>query len=141
MSVMEGQGRRPVLTAAVLQTELSRSTANSGHVRERLTLMIHSLFYYFESPVPHGLETLPLSWLAGLPRLLHHGALSIRRDLPCLVVSITFSQSVLCVRFTAEPPSTIPGLSAFDRFRMMVNLSLYPSLWRPLKRADRLRCR
>jgi hypothetical protein len=90
--------------------------------------------------VPKGLDSMPISWLKGLPYVLW----SLRKPhwdvLPFMTSEVAAIEGMLQLRFAQEQMRDIwdDHVGAYDRVRIAVNASLYPTRWRPLKRTDAL---
>ena len=89
--------------------------------------------------IPEGLESLPASWLAGLPGILRSMRQPPWAQAPCRIQRVGCNEGVLLLLFAQEPaPDDNDRLSYWDQIRMIVNRSVYPCRWRPLLRRHRL---
>ena len=84
--------------------------------------------------VPESLEKLPLCWLAAIPRVLWRLRQPHWTHLPFAIDAINQSQGVLVLSFAQEERSESRRITLWDDVRLILNLSIYPSLWRPLAR-------
>jgi hypothetical protein len=86
--------------------------------------------------IPTGLESLPLPWLKALPGLLWSLRQPHWTHVPYMLCEVFVSAGLLQLRFAQEPKRQAedPQVSGFDRVRQAVNLRLYPSCYRALKR-------
>lgn len=82
--------------------------------------------------VPRGLERLPLRWLTALPGILWGLRNAYWTRLPFAINEMACEQGMLLLGFTHEQDPTATPTTAGDLVRVIVNRSIYPSLWRPL---------
>lgn len=89
--------------------------------------------------LPEGLETLPGSWLAGLPGVLWAMRKPHWAHVPFMIQHVACVDGVLLLDFAQEPaPKRDVGFTQWDQIRVKVNRCLYPSRWRPLLRNHRV---
>jgi hypothetical protein len=85
--------------------------------------------------IPKGLETLPTPWLRGLPGILWATRRPHWLHLPYMIREVEIVNGLLQLHFAQE--AMLNGnderVTAWDRIRLQVNSSLYPSRWRPLQ--------
>jgi hypothetical protein len=132
-ALMFRSGRKPLWIPEVVMAAagLCRpKDANSIPLREA-----QAFFAQKAAMVPKGLETLPPCWLTALPRILWR----LRRPhwtlLPFMIDAVAESEGVLILSFAQEEHVSTPNsISAWDEVRLALNRSLYPSVWRMLKR-------
>jgi energy-coupling factor transporter ATP-binding protein EcfA2 len=99
------------------------------------TLEVATAFFRSQAcMVPKGLETVPECWLAALPGILMKMKKPEWTHLPFFIDHIQYDAGRLLLHFAQELPHTNSRMAAWDRIRISVNASLYPSLWRPLSR-------
>jgi hypothetical protein len=88
--------------------------------------------------IPSGLEYLPLPWLRGLPGILWSLRLRHWTRLPYMISEAFVVDGLMQFRFAQEAMRDTDDhhVSAFDLVRQAVNIRLYPSRFRMLKRRD-----
>ena len=109
--------------------------------RQQLLEKNRDFFRSYCAMIPQGLETLPTPWLAGLSKILWATRKPEWTHLPYFLKRVSCESGMLLLQFAQELPNPEGRLTAWDRLRITVNASLYPSLWRPLKRHHLLRPR
>lgn len=88
---------------------------------------------------PAGLDTLAMCWLAALPGILRKLKKPHWTHLSFLIDRVAVKDGLLLLHFAQEQPNPEGRLTAWDRIRIAVNASLYPSAWRPLSPRHRQR--
>jgi len=100
-------------------------------------IVLQGIIQFFRSHavlIPDGLSSLPVAWLKALPGILS----SLRKPhwthLPFMIREMEASDGHLQLRFAQEGLGEIDfgRVTAWDKVRVAVNASLYPSCWRPL---------
>ena len=131
--IMIGHGLKPLWTHEVIL-----AAANLCRPKESSSQVMKTARRFFREKggvVPHGLGTLPLSWLAGLPHIisglsrLHGGG-----HLPFAIEVVGFAQGALLLGFAEEHSRYGDQATLWNKVRLRVNRAIYPSLWRPIKR-------
>ena len=83
---------------------------------------------------PDGLECVPAPWLAALPRILWATRKASWTHLPYMLKQVEVASGLLLMRYAQEEFLNLGArITSFDRLRIVVNASLYPNLYRPLK--------
>jgi hypothetical protein len=131
---MERCGLKPVLSAATFRGAVQLDAALLEGALKRAQVFFHSKACL----VPHGLDSLPASWLAGLPGILWAMRKPHWHHLPYMIDRIGCSEGVMILGFAQETESRDSRMTAWDSIRVTVNRQLYPSRWRPLLRRHRL---
>ena len=104
--------------------------------RKKLITAARSAFQRYTIGTPLGLECLPAPWLAGIPPVLARLA-GLQPDgrLPVPVFSVGATLGVVEVGYVHDNvfgPSRAGQTTWWAQLRRELNLSLYPTLWRPL---------
>jgi hypothetical protein len=128
-------GLTPVLSPPVWEAALKQCIP-SGDYRD-LVEDAEAAFTWFARTLPSGLGCLPPCWLAALPGLLGQ----LARQHPSGRIPLTFTRlavhdGLLQITFRDEDllqPLRPERRSLCMRVRRVMNLGLYPSLFRPLK--------
>jgi hypothetical protein len=101
--------------------------------RRRKTMRQVSAFFLSQGLVPEGLDELPNCWLGALPGILW----SLREPhwtrLPFFIDRVAVQDGLLLLHFAQEQPDNAK-VTSWDRIRVAVNSSVYPSRWRSLSR-------
>jgi hypothetical protein len=126
-----------------ISAEMVLAAAKLGRRRNRKSLLkqAQTFFLHQAAMVPAGLENLPNSWLAALPKILWATRKPGWTRLPYFIDQVGLERGVLLLRFVQEQPNSEGRLTAWDRLRIFVNAGVYPSLWRPLHRRHQIRLR
>lgn len=101
----------------------------------RRDITLEAVTSFFRSQccmVPKGLEALPTCWLAGLPGILSRMKKTHWSHLPFFIDQVRMDEGMLLLNFAQEQPRAETRLTAWDRIRITINSSVYPSVWRPL---------
>ena len=114
-----------VLSAAM---EVMNDTPN-GDVLETVKVFFRSKAVV----TPDGLESLPMIWLTTLPKVLWQTRKPHWDALPYMIRKIKMEDGALCLKFAQELPTFEQRITAWDRLRVEINLSLKPNLWNSLK--------
>ena len=103
--------------------------------REQLVEYANGFFRAYAAMIPRGLETLPSPWLKALPGILCATRAPHRTHLPYMICELAQREGLLLVRFVQEAMCELnhSRTTAWDRIRVVLNTSLYPSRWRPLR--------
>lgn len=110
--------------------------------RRRKTLQRAKTFFLSKCClVPEGLDSLPDCWLAALPGILWSTRKKHWTKLPYFVSRLSVADGYLVVEFAQETPEAGDRVTAWDRLRIAINASLYPSRWRPLNRWHQVKLR
>jgi hypothetical protein len=126
------RGRKPLWSPEVVMavTELCQPQDPTG----TLFSEVEVFFRGKACMIPQGLETLPRCWLRAIPKILW----SLRRPhwtrLPYMIKSLSCTNGILLVCFAQEQQPRSKRITRWDNIRIALNLSLYPSRWRPLSR-------
>lgn len=91
--------------------------------------------------VPTGLDELPTPWLRALPRILWATRKPDWTHLPYMLTGVSFAEGILLVRFAQEGQPKSERITTWDRLRITLNRSLYPTVWRPPTRRYALKLR
>jgi hypothetical protein len=111
---------------------LCRETAHAGAVSAA-----REFFRSRAVLVPEGLERLPTPWLLALPPILWSTRKPHWIHLPYMLSGVEVARGLLLLRFAQEDDMEFgTRITVYDRLRVRVNASLYPSLYRPLKQRD-----
>jgi hypothetical protein len=106
--------------------------------REQIIARAAGAFRRFMVAEPVGLTLLPLSSLAGLPGILRRLARPFRgSEIPCFPAGVAVKHGMLEIEFHQDaqlPPPLAGSRSLRLELRKALNLAVYPSIWRPLKR-------
>jgi hypothetical protein len=85
--------------------------------------------------VPKGLRRLPSCWLMAIPNILWKRRRPHWTHLPHMISALKECDGVLMVSFAQEENRPdLTQITRWDEIRLVLNLSLYPSPWRPLHR-------
>lgn len=84
--------------------------------------------------LPRGLDTLPTCWLRAIPGILWRMRKPHWQQLPFFIDRLKIIDGLLVVGFAQEEPQSCSRLTLWDRIRIGLNASLYPSPWRAIKR-------
>jgi hypothetical protein len=135
--LLRGEGFREQMDQPVFDAAVDLSS--SGFDREKLIEVTNAFFRARAIMVPRGLESLPSGWLKSLPGILLTTQTPQRTHLPYMICNLSQREGLLLMQFTQESICELSGprISAWDRIRIMVNTSLYPSRCRPLTRRHR----
>jgi hypothetical protein len=121
----------PVWEAALALCKPARS-------REQLITTARAAFLHYTMSIPLGLACLPDAWLAGIPPILARLAEHVPDGkLPLPVFSLGAQLGVVEVSYAQDSylgPSRPGATTWWAQLRRELNLSLYPTLWRPLTR-------
>ena len=127
--LMRGSGFRPSWTPEVIAAATKLLDCHRQQTLETVT----GFFRSRACMVPEGLERLPACWLAGLPKILWRLRKPYWTRLLYFIDRVVVEDGMLLLGYAQEQPHATGGMCAWDRVRVAVNASLYPSLWRPLK--------
>jgi hypothetical protein len=131
--------RRHGIVQVLSKETLQAAFSLDANMHSKFLTRAREFFLAADGSVPDGLESLPASWLAGLPGILGAMREPAWAQAPCRIQGVVCSDGVLLLRFDQEPASANDGrMSRWDQIRLVVNRSLYPSRWRPLLRRHRL---
>lgn len=138
-NLLTAEGHAAVVPPHVWEAALPFATPENP--REQLLLEAHNAFDAYTLGAPIGLSLLPSSWLAGLPGVLQRLASQLPEGiLPLPVFSVSSHFGIVEVAYSVDSHlrADKPGdASWWSQFRRELNLSLYPTMWRPLKPAHR----
>ncbi|MCX6923062.1 MAG: hypothetical protein NT154_07620 [Verrucomicrobia bacterium] len=109
-----------------------QAAAFARHRRRKILQRVTGFFLSKCCHVPQGLESLPNCWLAALPGILWGTRKPHWTKLPYFINRLSVADGLLIMEFAQEMPEPGDRLTAWDRLRVLVNASLYPSRWRPL---------
>ena len=132
--LMERCGMKPILSSEMLSAAVQLDAALDERALERA----RDFFRSKAGLVPKGLESLPASWLAGLPGILWAMRKPHWMNLPYMIWRVACVDGVLLLSFAQEMDPRDAPVTAWDRIRVRVNRCVYPSRWRPLLRRHRL---
>lgn len=134
--LLTDEGHQAITTPAVWEAALA--LCKPARSREQLVAAARSAFLHYTMSIPLGLAWLPDAWLAGIPPILARLAEHVPDGkLPLPVFSIGAQLGVVEVGYAQDSflgPSRPGQTTWWAQFRRELNLSLYPTLWRPLKR-------
>jgi len=131
--------RRHGIVQVLSKETLQAVFALDANMHSQFLTRAREFFLAADGSVPDGLETLPASWLAGLPGILGAMREPAWAQAPCRIQGVVCSDGVLLLRFAQEPaPANDGRVTRWDQIRLIVNRGLYPSRWRPLLRRHRL---
>lgn len=128
LTLMERNGMRPVLSAGQINCVLH-------HPAWKPTAALAKATAFFRSRaclVPHGLETLPVPWLAGLPGILWSMREPHWAHVPYMINRVACVDGVLLMGFAQELEGEQAVDTSWDRIRVQVNERLAPNRWRRL---------
>lgn len=129
------EGHTAIITPQVWEASLPLCSPS----RERSELIMEASVCFLNCGlnIPIGLECLPGAWLAGLPAVLVKLANSAPGGLlPAPLFSISANIGVVEISFLQDQAlgPSLPGQNTWRaKIRRALNLSLYPTMWRPLK--------
>lgn len=109
-----------------------QATAFSRRRRRKTLQKVRAFFLEKCSNVPEGLDSLPDCWLAALPGILWRCRQPHWTKLPHFISRVSVAQGLLLFDFAQELREADGRISSFDRIRLQVNASIYPSRVRPL---------
>jgi hypothetical protein len=132
--LMERYNLKPILSSEMLSAAVQLDAALHGRALQRA----RDFFRNKTGLVPEGLESLPASWLAGLPGILWAMRKAQWMKVPCMIQRAACVDGVLLLSFAQEMDPRDPRVTAWDRIRVRVNRCVYPSRWRPLLRRHQL---
>jgi hypothetical protein len=132
--LMQRCGINPVLSHAVLNTALAIDAA----IHQRALEQARDFFRVKACMIPEGLESLPASWLAGVPGILWAMRKRHWTRVPYMIRRVAFAEGVLLLEFAQEENRRSSRLTAWDQIRVVANRCVYPSRWRRLLRRHRL---
>jgi len=123
---------------AVLSSEvLTAALKLDANLYERALSQAREFFSRKACMIPEGLESLPASWLAGLPGILWARRKPHWTLLPFMIRTVTCSDGILLLDF-AQEGRRVNSFNAWDKIRVAVNCCIYPNRWRPLLRVHRM---
>jgi hypothetical protein len=124
--------RKPLWPPEVIlaATELCRPAQTRASVMDA----VESFFRGKACLVPKGLKRLPLCWLAAIPNILWRLRRPHCTHLPFMIDVLRACDGVLTVGFAQEERPDLNRITRWDDIRLVLNLSVYPSMWRPLRR-------
>ena len=116
------------------QAEVIMQALNAGRRRNRKKQLekVTTFFRSEAAMVPAGLDTLPICWLVALPGILRKLKKPHWTHLPFFIDRVAVENGMLLLHFAQEQPHPEGRLTSWDRIRITINASLYPSAWRPL---------
>lgn len=136
-NLLTGEGHAAVTPPQVWEPALTLATP--AKPRDQLLIEARNAFSAYTLGIPVGLSLLPSPWLAGLPGLLQRMASQLPEGmlpLPVFSVSCNFGICEVAYSLDSHLRAAKPGdASWWSQFRREINLSLYPTMWRPLKPA------
>jgi hypothetical protein len=98
--------------------------------RDDLSAWVQEFFVAKAGMIPQGLDTLPDCWLAALPGILCGMGKSHWIHIPFFINRLALEDGVLLVGYAQEEPEVTARITAWDRIRIGLNVSLYPNRWR-----------
>jgi len=129
VDLMKRHGFTPCFSAEAVDQAVKISRRRQGKILKQTKHFFRTKACF----IPSGLETLPDSWLAGLPGILW----SLRKPhwtrLPYFISRVAVVEGVLLLEFFQEQPD-FSRITAWDKIRLAVNAGLYPNRWRPFNR-------
>jgi len=124
-------GFRPIFSPHIVAAASAVWSPRKGNALERAREFFRGRCC--QNP-PDGLNQLPACWLAALPGILWGLRKPGWTHLPLFIDRMAMQDGVLLVSFAQEQPIAGKKLTIWDKIRILINASLYPSRWRPLSR-------
>jgi energy-coupling factor transporter ATP-binding protein EcfA2 len=130
-NLMTRVGFRPIFSPHIVAAASAVWSPRKGNALERAREFFRGRCC--QNP-PDGLNQLPACWLAALPGILWGLRKPGWTHLPLFIDRMAMQDGVLLVSFAQEQPIAGKKLTIWDKIRILINASLYPSRWRPLSR-------
>jgi hypothetical protein len=133
--LMTRRSRKPLWPPEVVlaATELCRPVPTRASIIDAVESFFRSKACRLHL-VPKGLKRLPLCWLAAIPNILWRLRRPHWAHLPFRIDVLRVREGVLVVSFAQEEQPDLSCITRWDDIRLVLNLSVYPSIWRPLRR-------
>jgi hypothetical protein len=134
-ALMRRCGMEPILSPKALNAAF----VLDARIHKRSLDQARDFFRQKACMIPEGLESLPASWLAGLPGILWAMRKPHWMNIPYMIQRVACVDGVLLLSFAQESAPNDMRFTSWDRIRVKVNRCVYPSRWRPLLRHHRVR--
>jgi hypothetical protein len=132
-SLMDELGFTKCLSLTVHQAALELHEDQFS--RENLLRQTKIFFTKTSIMVPYGVDELPTVWLGQLPGILWGARKQHWKYLPYFIRNLALESGSLRIDFVQEhmaQRNIADTVSVWNQLRVMTNLSLKPSIWRPL---------